>query len=141
MLRLRALRKVKTMPPPMMILSHFPISDSMTPILEDTLDPPTMAAKGLLGCTGPCVTPLGVWLHLHTCALQTSSSTLYACTLRTSTTNIKTWRTAYTGSGRLPSGERLREDSEVGRQGRGYWVYGRVDRRGEGAWGQSWRGR
>mmetsp|Transcript_58268 Transcript_58268/g.138685 ORF Transcript_58268/g.138685 Transcript_58268/m.138685 type:complete len:235 (-) Transcript_58268:765-1469(-) len=45
----RALRNVNTMPPPMMILSHLPISESITPILEETLEPPTMAAKGRLG--------------------------------------------------------------------------------------------
>jgi len=47
--RPRAFRKVKTIPPPMMTLSHFAIRDSITPILEDTLDPPTMAAKGRTG--------------------------------------------------------------------------------------------
>mmetsp|Transcript_17889 Transcript_17889/g.40274 ORF Transcript_17889/g.40274 Transcript_17889/m.40274 type:complete len:253 (+) Transcript_17889:220-978(+) len=47
--RPRALRKVKTMPPPMTILSTFSISDSMTPILDDTFEPPTMAANGRLG--------------------------------------------------------------------------------------------
>mmetsp|Transcript_22581 Transcript_22581/g.35318 ORF Transcript_22581/g.35318 Transcript_22581/m.35318 type:complete len:228 (-) Transcript_22581:747-1430(-) len=47
--RPRALRKVKTMPPPMMSLSHFSIRESITPILEETLEPPTMAAKGRLG--------------------------------------------------------------------------------------------
>ena len=35
-LRPRALRKVKTMPPPMTSLSHFERSDSITPILDDT---------------------------------------------------------------------------------------------------------
>ncbi len=34
---------------PMMILSHFSISFSITVILEDTLEPPTMATKGRLG--------------------------------------------------------------------------------------------
>ena len=48
-LRPRALRKVKTMPPPMTSLSHLDISESMTPILDETLEPPTMAAKGRLG--------------------------------------------------------------------------------------------
>mmetsp|Transcript_41888 Transcript_41888/g.103097 ORF Transcript_41888/g.103097 Transcript_41888/m.103097 type:complete len:210 (+) Transcript_41888:316-945(+) len=48
-LRPRALRKVKTMPPPMTSLSQVARRDSMTPILDDTLEPPTMAAKGLLG--------------------------------------------------------------------------------------------
>ena len=33
----------------MTILSHLPMSDSITPIFEDTLEPPTMAAKGRLG--------------------------------------------------------------------------------------------
>mmetsp|Transcript_1111 Transcript_1111/g.2263 ORF Transcript_1111/g.2263 Transcript_1111/m.2263 type:complete len:218 (+) Transcript_1111:328-981(+) len=47
--RPRALRKVKTMPPPMMILSTFSIRDSMTPILEETLEPPTIAANGRFG--------------------------------------------------------------------------------------------
>mmetsp|Transcript_42848 Transcript_42848/g.79364 ORF Transcript_42848/g.79364 Transcript_42848/m.79364 type:complete len:201 (-) Transcript_42848:261-863(-) len=41
-----ALRNVKTMPPPMMILSHLSRSASRTVILEETLDPPTMAAMG-----------------------------------------------------------------------------------------------
>mmetsp|Transcript_25565 Transcript_25565/g.31481 ORF Transcript_25565/g.31481 Transcript_25565/m.31481 type:complete len:278 (-) Transcript_25565:387-1220(-) len=41
-----ALRKVKTIPPPMMILSHFSTRASRTVILEETLDPPTMAAIG-----------------------------------------------------------------------------------------------
>mmetsp|Transcript_33380 Transcript_33380/g.68148 ORF Transcript_33380/g.68148 Transcript_33380/m.68148 type:complete len:265 (+) Transcript_33380:154-948(+) len=41
-----ALRKVKTMPPPMMILSHLSRRASRTVILEETLDPPTMAAMG-----------------------------------------------------------------------------------------------
>mmetsp|Transcript_2541 Transcript_2541/g.4341 ORF Transcript_2541/g.4341 Transcript_2541/m.4341 type:complete len:254 (-) Transcript_2541:514-1275(-) len=45
-LRPLALRKVKTMPPPMMILSHFSRRASRTVILEETLDPPTMAAMG-----------------------------------------------------------------------------------------------
>mmetsp|Transcript_37937 Transcript_37937/g.74115 ORF Transcript_37937/g.74115 Transcript_37937/m.74115 type:complete len:235 (+) Transcript_37937:678-1382(+) len=48
-LRPRALRKVKTMPPPMTSTSHFSMRESMTPILDDTLEPPTMAAKGRLG--------------------------------------------------------------------------------------------
>mmetsp|Transcript_10683 Transcript_10683/g.27722 ORF Transcript_10683/g.27722 Transcript_10683/m.27722 type:complete len:251 (+) Transcript_10683:611-1363(+) len=48
-LRPRALRKVKTMPPPITSTSHFSMSESMTPILDDTLEPPTMAAKGRLG--------------------------------------------------------------------------------------------
>mmetsp|Transcript_4594 Transcript_4594/g.11198 ORF Transcript_4594/g.11198 Transcript_4594/m.11198 type:complete len:250 (+) Transcript_4594:146-895(+) len=47
--RPRAARKVKTMPPPMMSLSHLARRDSMTPILEETLEPPTMAAKGRTG--------------------------------------------------------------------------------------------
>lgn len=34
---------------PMTILSHFSSRDSITPILEDTLEPPTMAQKGRLG--------------------------------------------------------------------------------------------
>mmetsp|Transcript_2465 Transcript_2465/g.2326 ORF Transcript_2465/g.2326 Transcript_2465/m.2326 type:complete len:221 (-) Transcript_2465:402-1064(-) len=42
-----ALRKVKTIPPPMMILSHLSRRASKTVILEDTLDPPTMAAMGV----------------------------------------------------------------------------------------------
>mmetsp|Transcript_4039 Transcript_4039/g.5544 ORF Transcript_4039/g.5544 Transcript_4039/m.5544 type:complete len:253 (+) Transcript_4039:211-969(+) len=45
-LRPLALRKVKTMPPPMIILSHLSRSASRTVILEETLDPPTMAAIG-----------------------------------------------------------------------------------------------
>mmetsp|Transcript_10101 Transcript_10101/g.19545 ORF Transcript_10101/g.19545 Transcript_10101/m.19545 type:complete len:287 (+) Transcript_10101:777-1637(+) len=48
-LRPLAFRKVNTIPPPMMILSHFSISFSITPIFEDTFEPPTMAAKGRLG--------------------------------------------------------------------------------------------
>ena len=47
--RPRALRKVKIMPPPMTILSTFSISDSMTPIFDDTFEPPTIAAKGRSG--------------------------------------------------------------------------------------------
>mmetsp|Transcript_16974 Transcript_16974/g.34946 ORF Transcript_16974/g.34946 Transcript_16974/m.34946 type:complete len:220 (-) Transcript_16974:462-1121(-) len=42
-----ALRKVKTMPPPMTTLSHLSRRASSTVILEDTLDPPTIAAIGL----------------------------------------------------------------------------------------------
>mmetsp|Transcript_29023 Transcript_29023/g.61783 ORF Transcript_29023/g.61783 Transcript_29023/m.61783 type:complete len:210 (-) Transcript_29023:779-1408(-) len=42
-----ALRKVKTIPPPMTILSHFSRRASRTVILEETLDPPTMAAMGV----------------------------------------------------------------------------------------------
>lgn len=34
---------------PMMILSTLSSSDSMTVILDDTLEPPTMATKGFLG--------------------------------------------------------------------------------------------
>lgn len=34
---------------PRMILSVFSRRDSITPILDDTLEPPTMATKGLLG--------------------------------------------------------------------------------------------
>mmetsp|Transcript_2199 Transcript_2199/g.4459 ORF Transcript_2199/g.4459 Transcript_2199/m.4459 type:complete len:204 (+) Transcript_2199:1987-2598(+) len=45
-LRPLALRKVKTIPPPMMILSHLSRRASRTVILEETLDPPTMAAMG-----------------------------------------------------------------------------------------------
>merc|ERR1719491_1944967 len=41
-----ALRKVKTMPPPMTILSHLSRRALRTVILEETLDPPTMAAMG-----------------------------------------------------------------------------------------------
>mmetsp|Transcript_17370 Transcript_17370/g.37474 ORF Transcript_17370/g.37474 Transcript_17370/m.37474 type:complete len:254 (-) Transcript_17370:552-1313(-) len=41
-----AFRKVKTIPPPMMILSHLSRRASRTVILEDTLDPPTIAAMG-----------------------------------------------------------------------------------------------
>mmetsp|Transcript_14815 Transcript_14815/g.22197 ORF Transcript_14815/g.22197 Transcript_14815/m.22197 type:complete len:223 (-) Transcript_14815:574-1242(-) len=41
-----ALRKVKTIPPPMMILSHLSRRASRTVILEETLDPPTIAAMG-----------------------------------------------------------------------------------------------
>mmetsp|Transcript_10162 Transcript_10162/g.14258 ORF Transcript_10162/g.14258 Transcript_10162/m.14258 type:complete len:232 (-) Transcript_10162:867-1562(-) len=41
-----ALRKVKTIPPPMMILSHLSRRALRTVILEETLDPPTMAAIG-----------------------------------------------------------------------------------------------
>ena len=71
-LRPRALRKVKTMPPPMTSLSTLASRDSITPILEETctprravplansfclcgcydlrtLEPPTMAAKGRFG--------------------------------------------------------------------------------------------
>mmetsp|Transcript_2391 Transcript_2391/g.6784 ORF Transcript_2391/g.6784 Transcript_2391/m.6784 type:complete len:203 (+) Transcript_2391:157-765(+) len=44
-----ALRKVKVMPPPTMTLSHFLMSDSRTVIFEDTLEPPTMAARGRTG--------------------------------------------------------------------------------------------
>jgi hypothetical protein len=50
-------------PPPHMtriltILSHLDMRDSMTPILEETLEPPTMAAKGRFGtstCSHVCV--------------------------------------------------------------------------------------
>mmetsp|Transcript_3805 Transcript_3805/g.5698 ORF Transcript_3805/g.5698 Transcript_3805/m.5698 type:complete len:233 (+) Transcript_3805:236-934(+) len=42
-----ALRKVKTIPPPMMILSHLSRRASRTVILDETLDPPTMAAIGV----------------------------------------------------------------------------------------------
>mmetsp|Transcript_12624 Transcript_12624/g.17406 ORF Transcript_12624/g.17406 Transcript_12624/m.17406 type:complete len:230 (-) Transcript_12624:818-1507(-) len=42
-----ALRKVKTIPPPMMILSHLSNRAFNTVILEDTLDPPTIAAMGV----------------------------------------------------------------------------------------------
>mmetsp|Transcript_19365 Transcript_19365/g.33228 ORF Transcript_19365/g.33228 Transcript_19365/m.33228 type:complete len:254 (-) Transcript_19365:571-1332(-) len=45
-LRPLALRKVKTIPPPMMIFSHLSRRASRTVILEETLDPPTMAAMG-----------------------------------------------------------------------------------------------
>mmetsp|Transcript_14279 Transcript_14279/g.21846 ORF Transcript_14279/g.21846 Transcript_14279/m.21846 type:complete len:253 (-) Transcript_14279:530-1288(-) len=45
-LRPLALRKVKTIPPPMMILSHLSTRASRTVILDETLDPPTMAAMG-----------------------------------------------------------------------------------------------
>mmetsp|Transcript_17979 Transcript_17979/g.32598 ORF Transcript_17979/g.32598 Transcript_17979/m.32598 type:complete len:254 (+) Transcript_17979:276-1037(+) len=45
-LRPLALRKVKTMPPPMMTFSHLSRRASRTVILEETLDPPTMAAMG-----------------------------------------------------------------------------------------------
>lgn len=39
---------------PSMRLSHFASNCSSTPILVDTLEPPTMAQKGLLGaCTAP----------------------------------------------------------------------------------------
>mmetsp|Transcript_3307 Transcript_3307/g.4944 ORF Transcript_3307/g.4944 Transcript_3307/m.4944 type:complete len:221 (+) Transcript_3307:161-823(+) len=41
-----ALRKVKTIPPPMITLSHLSRSASRTVILEETLDPPTIAAIG-----------------------------------------------------------------------------------------------
>mmetsp|Transcript_6898 Transcript_6898/g.13377 ORF Transcript_6898/g.13377 Transcript_6898/m.13377 type:complete len:253 (+) Transcript_6898:174-932(+) len=41
-----ALRKVKTMPPPMTTLSHLSRRVSRTVILEETLEPPTMAAMG-----------------------------------------------------------------------------------------------
>mmetsp|Transcript_35101 Transcript_35101/g.91892 ORF Transcript_35101/g.91892 Transcript_35101/m.91892 type:complete len:254 (+) Transcript_35101:187-948(+) len=41
-----ALRKVNTIPPPMMTLSHLSSRASRTVILEETLDPPTMAAMG-----------------------------------------------------------------------------------------------
>jgi len=37
------------MPPQMKSLSTFSSSDSMTVILDETLEPPTMAAKGRLG--------------------------------------------------------------------------------------------
>ena len=37
------------MPPPSTSLSHLESSVSMTPILEDTLEPPTMAANGRTG--------------------------------------------------------------------------------------------
>ena len=47
--RPRALRKVNTMPPPMTILSTFSISDSITPIFDDTFEPPTIAANGRFG--------------------------------------------------------------------------------------------
>jgi hypothetical protein len=51
----RALRKVKTMPPPSTSLSTLASMASMTEILDETLDPPTMAAKGRLGTsTAPC---------------------------------------------------------------------------------------
>merc|ERR1719424_676429 len=43
------LEEGKTMPPPMTILSTLVMSDSMTPILEETLEPPTMAQKGRFG--------------------------------------------------------------------------------------------
>mmetsp|Transcript_20932 Transcript_20932/g.29541 ORF Transcript_20932/g.29541 Transcript_20932/m.29541 type:complete len:232 (-) Transcript_20932:541-1236(-) len=42
-----ALRKVKTIPPPMMTLSHLSRRASRTVILEETLDPPTIAAMGV----------------------------------------------------------------------------------------------
>mmetsp|Transcript_112 Transcript_112/g.249 ORF Transcript_112/g.249 Transcript_112/m.249 type:complete len:224 (-) Transcript_112:525-1196(-) len=45
-LRPLAFKKVKTIPPPMMILSHLSRRASRTVILEETLDPPTMAAIG-----------------------------------------------------------------------------------------------
>mmetsp|Transcript_15337 Transcript_15337/g.25568 ORF Transcript_15337/g.25568 Transcript_15337/m.25568 type:complete len:233 (+) Transcript_15337:1339-2037(+) len=45
-LRPLAARKVKTIPPPMMTLSHLSRRASRTVILEETLDPPTMAAIG-----------------------------------------------------------------------------------------------
>mmetsp|Transcript_28183 Transcript_28183/g.67189 ORF Transcript_28183/g.67189 Transcript_28183/m.67189 type:complete len:254 (-) Transcript_28183:584-1345(-) len=41
-----ALRKVKTMPPPMTIFSHLSRRAFKTVIFEETLDPPTMAAMG-----------------------------------------------------------------------------------------------
>mmetsp|Transcript_10778 Transcript_10778/g.18200 ORF Transcript_10778/g.18200 Transcript_10778/m.18200 type:complete len:233 (+) Transcript_10778:247-945(+) len=41
-----ALRKVKTIPPPMTIFSHLSRRALRTVILEETLDPPTMAAIG-----------------------------------------------------------------------------------------------
>mmetsp|Transcript_591 Transcript_591/g.1288 ORF Transcript_591/g.1288 Transcript_591/m.1288 type:complete len:223 (+) Transcript_591:271-939(+) len=41
-----AARKVKTMPPPMITLLHFSMSEVSTVILDDTLEPPTMAARG-----------------------------------------------------------------------------------------------
>mmetsp|Transcript_20530 Transcript_20530/g.67809 ORF Transcript_20530/g.67809 Transcript_20530/m.67809 type:complete len:203 (+) Transcript_20530:231-839(+) len=44
-----ALRNVKVMPPPMMTLSHLLMRDSRTVIFEDTLEPPTMAARGRTG--------------------------------------------------------------------------------------------
>mmetsp|Transcript_4873 Transcript_4873/g.7245 ORF Transcript_4873/g.7245 Transcript_4873/m.7245 type:complete len:214 (-) Transcript_4873:20-661(-) len=50
-----ALRKVNTMPPPSTSLSTLFNIASITEILDDTLEPPTMAAKGLLGVfTAPC---------------------------------------------------------------------------------------
>mmetsp|Transcript_14360 Transcript_14360/g.29553 ORF Transcript_14360/g.29553 Transcript_14360/m.29553 type:complete len:235 (+) Transcript_14360:179-883(+) len=45
-LRPLALRKVKTIPPPTTTLSHLSRRVSRTVILEETLDPPTMAAIG-----------------------------------------------------------------------------------------------
>mmetsp|Transcript_9416 Transcript_9416/g.19846 ORF Transcript_9416/g.19846 Transcript_9416/m.19846 type:complete len:202 (-) Transcript_9416:678-1283(-) len=45
----RALRKVKTIPPPITILSTLAMRDSMTPIFDDTLEPPTIAANGRFG--------------------------------------------------------------------------------------------
>lgn len=45
----RAFKKVKTIPPPMINLSTLLRRDSMTTILVETLEPPTMAAKGLVG--------------------------------------------------------------------------------------------
>mmetsp|Transcript_12274 Transcript_12274/g.25426 ORF Transcript_12274/g.25426 Transcript_12274/m.25426 type:complete len:224 (+) Transcript_12274:332-1003(+) len=41
-----AFKKVKTIPPPMTILSHLSRRALRTVILEETLDPPTMAAMG-----------------------------------------------------------------------------------------------
>ena len=44
-----AFRKVKTIPPPSTSLSTLFNMASITEILEDTFDPPTIAANGLLG--------------------------------------------------------------------------------------------
>mmetsp|Transcript_49991 Transcript_49991/g.58343 ORF Transcript_49991/g.58343 Transcript_49991/m.58343 type:complete len:253 (-) Transcript_49991:450-1208(-) len=41
-----AFKKVKTIPPPMITLSHFSRRASRTVIFDETLDPPTMAAMG-----------------------------------------------------------------------------------------------
>mmetsp|Transcript_16874 Transcript_16874/g.40331 ORF Transcript_16874/g.40331 Transcript_16874/m.40331 type:complete len:210 (-) Transcript_16874:730-1359(-) len=46
-LRPLAFKKVKTMPPPITILSHLSRRAFKTVILEETLDPPTMAAMGV----------------------------------------------------------------------------------------------
>jgi len=40
---------VKIIPPPRSRISHFSRSDSITPILDETFEPPTIAANGLFG--------------------------------------------------------------------------------------------